>query len=215
MKIKDTLKMLKYSQNYILNILAIGLFLITGLLTSFPVPLRSHSVLGAFWANYLSGYLVAQITAVTFSGVIQSSESFKKMMTKNMSVIILICNMISFVCFCVLRTVLAYALGVEENLDLYLISFMIFQVLEILCVAVLYKIMVLGIFCAIPLFATILFSTWDGFGKIGVLCSDPKILVAMTFVTCLLTPLMYYGVSMVLYKKPYVGKFGRLVYNTK
>ncbi|MCR5226229.1 MAG: hypothetical protein K6E27_03335 [Eubacterium sp.] len=215
MKIKDSLKMLKYTQNYVFNIIAIFLFLGTGLITSFPVPLRSHSVLGAFWANYLSGYLVAQITAVTFSGVIQSSESFKKMMTKNMSIIILICNMISFVFFCTLRTVLAYMLGVEENLDLYLISFMIFQVLEILCVAVLYKIMVLGIFCAIPLFSIVLFSTWDGFDKIGLLCSDPKILVAMAFVTCLLTPLMYYGVSMALYKKPYVGKFGRLVYNTK
>lgn len=215
MKIRDSLKLLKYTQNYVFNIIAIFLFLGTGFITSFPVPLRSHSILGAFWANYLSGYLVAQITAVTFSGVIQSSESFKKVMTKNMSIIILICNMISFVFFCLLRTVLAYALGVEGNLDLYLISFIIFQVLEILCVAVLYKILVLGIFCAIPLFATVLFSTWDGFGKIGVLCTDPKILVAMAFVTCLLTPLMYYGVSMALYKKPYVGKFGRLVYNTK
>ena len=76
-------------------------------------------------------------------------------------------------------------------------------------------IMALGIFCSIPLFASILFSTWDGFNKIEVLCTNPKILVAMAFVTCLLTPLMYYGVSMALYKKPYVGKFGRLVYNTK
>ena len=215
MKIRDSLKLLKYTQNYVFNIIAIFLFFGTGLITSFPVPFRSHQLLGGFWANYLSGYIVAQITAVTFSGVIQSSEGYKKMMTKNMAIIILICNMIGFVFFCILRTALAYALGVEENLDLYLISFMIFQVLEILCVAVLYKIMALGIFCSIPLFASILFSTWDGFNKIEVLCTNPKILVAMAFVTCLLTPLMYYGVSMALYKKPYVGKFGRLVYNTK
>ena len=62
----------------------------------------------------------------------------------------------------------------------------------------------------VPIFMFIIFSTMDHgplkyFIKLGAM-ADIKVFIALTAAVSLLTPLLYYGLSLLLYKMPYYEK---------
>jgi len=204
MKLKDTLKLLRYTQTPQLNLVITILFGICALVTAIP---SVNGMMGAFWANYLPMYFIGQITTVTFSDMMQSSEKFKKIVTRNCALLLAIANVLGYILFGVIRTVLSYAMGMEEYVGSFLIAYMIFQILYILYGTVIYKNVKLGILLMAPVFLLIIFASYDGgpasvFSKWAAM-ADVKFFLILTAIVCLLSPLLYYVMSTLLYKVSY------------
>ena len=204
MKLKDTIKLLKYVPTPELNIVTAIIFGICILVTALPLP---NFMIGAFWANYIPMYFIGQITMVAYAGVIQSSEKYRKIVTKNIAILLAIVNLFEFGLFVVIRTYIAYIIHTEKYVNGYLISFMIFQILYVIYGATIYKKVKLGLMMLVLAFLLVIFSVNDNgpmafFNKIGAM-ADIKVFVIIAGVVCMLTPLLYYGLSLLLYKLPY------------
>lgn len=208
MKLKDTIKLLKYTQTPELHIVTAIMFGLCALVTA--IPTHNNLDIGGFWANYMPTYFIGQMSMVTFAGVVQSSEKFKKTVTRNLAILLAIFNIVNFGIFVVLRTFLAYKMHLEKNVNGFLISYMAFQILYVLYGTIIYKNLKLGLLFMVPIFMFIIFSTMDHgplkyFIKLGAM-ADIKVFIALTAAVSLLTPLLYYGLSLLLYKMPYYEK---------
>ena len=207
MKLKDTFKLFKYIQNPELNLVVMIMFGISALITAIPTP---GNAFGAYWANYMFMYFIGQLSVVTISGVVQSSEKFKKLVTKNFAKLLAIGNLINYVIFVVLRTLIAYKIHTEKYVNGFLIIYMFFQILYVIYAAVINKYMKLGISIMILMLIFVIYSTFDHglmeyVEKLGPV-ADIKVLVVLATVVSVLTPFLFYGLSLLLYKKPYNDK---------
>ena len=84
---------------------------------------------------------------------------------------------------------------------------MIFQTLYVIYGTIIYKKAKLGFLFMVPVFLLIVFSNYDR-GPMGLFekwaaMADLKFFLILTGVVSLLTPLLYYGLSMLLYKSSY------------
>ncbi len=202
MKLKDTIKLLKYTQSPQLNIVVVIIFGFCAIITSIPAI---ENVLGAFWANYMPMYFVGQISVVTFAGVVQSSEKFKKLVTKNLAILLGIANAFNYLLFVVVRSLLAYKIGMEAGICQFLVSYMLFQILYVIYGTVIYKNIKLGILFMVPIFLIIVFSSFTSLKFIKDLAglAGPKFFILLAAVVSVLTPILYYGLTCALYKLPY------------
>ena len=212
MSIKDTLKLIKYSKSADLEIVACVIFLAMAIITS--IPIGNNNYMGAFWANYLSGFVVGQIYSSAFSEMFQSSEKYRNIIIKNSTIIIGIGNAFSFIIFGLIRTTVAYMIGNTENISTYMLFYCIFQVLYIVFFSLVYKKMALGVIMAIPFYLAIVSTgnNWVMSRLNGLsLMHNTTLSLIIAAVTCVVTPLIYYGITRLLYKTPFSDFYVRRI----
>ena len=174
MKIKDTIKLLKYNPTPQMNIVVVIVFGVCAIITAIPAV---NNIVGAFWANYMPMYLIGQIYLVGISGVVQSSDKYRKTFTKNLAILLALANLLEYM----------------------------FQILYVIYGALIYKKTKLGIAIMIPIFMLIIFAnnndTLSFADKIGSMASV-GVFLGLTAVVSALTPVMFYGLNMLMYKVP-------------
>lgn len=199
MKIKDTLKMLKYGRSPILTM--VSYFVIFGCALVTSIPFKTNNFLGAFWANYGIMILIGQYNSIALSGIVQSSEKYKKMMTRNVAIIIGAINLIGYIIFILIRTTVAFKMGTEQYVGAYIFASMFYQLAAVVVYSVTFKKLKLGIALAVPMFIMIL--VYGLPGKIFSYSGNLIPLIIVAGITCFITPLVFYAISMLLYKVPF------------
>ncbi|MBP3206400.1 MAG: hypothetical protein J6M66_13380, partial [Lachnospiraceae bacterium] len=161
--------------------------------------------IGAFWALYPIFFLLLQIHGVLISGIVQSSEKSYRAITRNLAILFVLYNAGAFVIFGVLRTVWAYRLEAETGVPEYLTAYCIFQLVLAIYVSVYYKKPIIGW----GLLAFMMFlmisgnnaSLWDTLGFTSGLSVGA--MVGITGIVSVLSPVLFYGLSVAMYKWPY------------
>ena len=202
MKIKDTIKLLKYNPTPQMNIVVVIIFGVCAFITAIPAV---NNIVGAFWANYMPMYLIGQIYLVGISGVVQSSDKYRKTFTKNLAILLALANLLEYILFVVIRTIVAYKMGMGKGVNSFLIAYMLFQILYVIYGALIYKKTKLGIAIMIPIFMLIIFAnnndTLSFADKIGSMASV-GVFLGLTAVVSALTPVMFYVLNRLMYKVP-------------
>ena len=140
MKLKDTIKLFKYTNNKIALIILTIFFFLQCLLYLFA-PMGTLMV--GFMASLSSTYFVYQILV---SGMIRSSEKAQKSIFKNFTIILLVTNVCNFILFIIPRYFFMLSTDVyaENTITIFLLNYIVFNIMAYVSLAVIYKRMALG-----------------------------------------------------------------------
>ena len=143
MKLKDTIKLFKYTNNKIALIILTIFFLFQCLIYIFA-PLGTLMV--GFMASLSSTYFVNFVYQILVSGMIRSSEKAQKSIFKNFTIILLVTNVCSFILFIIPRYFFMLSTDVyaENTITIFLLNYIVFNIMAYVSLAVIYKRMALG-----------------------------------------------------------------------
>ncbi len=144
MKLKDTVKLFNYTYQSKMLLVVIIIFFFNCIMYIFmPIGL----VLQGLMASISSTYFVNVSYQTVVSEMVQSSEKAKKYVLKHFTIILLISNIIHFFVF--ILTKYFFIMFIEEapgsDIAIFLINYMIFNILTYIAVSLLYKKQGLGI----------------------------------------------------------------------
>ena len=204
MKLRDTLKLYRFMLTSKAAYIML-LVICVACVTFTNLPMFNGMEVGAFWALYPIFFLLLQIHGVLVSGIVQSSEKSYRAITRNLAILFVLYNAGAFVIFGVLRTVWAYRLEAETGVPEYLTAYCIFQLVLAIYVPVYYKKPIIGL----GLLAFMMFlmiggnnaSLWDTLGFTSGLSVGA--MVGITGIVSVLSPVLFYGLSVAMYKWPY------------
>ena len=205
MKFGDTLKLYRFmpssKKGYIMLLILMCLVCTVGT----NIPLDNGMAVGAFWALYPIIFFLLQIHTVLVSGVVQSSEPAYRAITKNLAILIGLYNAAAFVIFGVLRTLLAYGMETEAGVPAYLAAYCLFQVFLVVYLPFFYKKPVVGYgLLLVMMFFMMSNNLAELLHVLGITSglSVGKMLGIMAVVS-VVSPFLYYGLSVLLYRWPY------------
>ena len=138
MKIKDTLKLFKYTYQYITTWLVIFLFVMQCIL--FIVADIGTAIMGMM-VSVTASFFINQTYMIMASGMIQSSEKFRKDVFKNFAIISVIFNVVLFFVFIFPKYLFIrlYVGEPDKTAAIFLINYMICNILSCASIAFLYK----------------------------------------------------------------------------
>ena len=217
MKLKETIKLFNYTYQSKLLLFVIAIFFFNCVMYIFmPVGL----ILQGLMASVSSTYFVNVTYQAFVSGMVQSSEKARKSVLKNFTIILLVSNIVHFFLF--ILTKFFFIMFMEETPGsdpvVFLINYMVFNILTYICVAILYKkqalgmiilaFMVLLMLVQIPgvLSKTILIFENSFMGGSLQLSGQSGalniIMLLAAFAVCLISPFIYYIVSKLMINVP-------------
>ena len=223
MKLKDTIKLFKFTYNKSALIILMIFFLLQNVMYIF-MPLGT--LMQGFMVSLSSTYFVNFVYQVFVSGMIRTSEKVEKSITKNFTIILFISNVGGFILFIIPRFFFMLANGVynENAIIIFLLNYIAFNILAYVSLAVIYKRMafgttILGV-AALAFFAEMPFfvhSTTQNAIRIiqgktaethfEVLLNAPIIgLLVAAFAISIISPFIFYLISILMKNVP-VSKY--------
>ena len=204
MKLRDTIKLYEFAPKPKWNKIALVFFSLVALVYLIPMGSGQVVLLGAFWVTYPMMYMLLMITQVIVAGYIQSSEKVHRGILRNMAVLMEIYNLVSFVLFVVLRTWLAFRMQQEEQVVPFLAAYCFYMMLYAVYVVFMYKKPVVGYILLVLLCGSISFGYQSFYAMLNQMTGSSIYgMIAVTAVVCVLTPVLYYGLSLAMDKYPY------------
>ena len=217
MKLKDTIKLFNYTYQSKMLLVVIIIFFFNCMMYIFmPVGV----VLQGLMASISSTYFVNVTYQAMASGMVQSSEKARKNVLKHFTIILLISNIAHFFIF--ILTKYFFIMFIEEapgnDLAMFLLNYMIFNILTYIAVALLYKKQVFGMII-LGLMVLLMLVQFP-----GVIAKSAKFfeetflgiptkfeffggslhlgLLFAAFAVCLVSPFIYYIVSKMMINVP-------------
>ena len=143
MKLKDTIKLFKFTYNKSALIFLMAFFFIQNVMYIF-MPLGT--LMQGFMVSLTITYFVNFVYQVLVSGMIRSSEKIEKSIIKNFTIILLISNVGSFILFMIPRFLFMLVMSqYDENaITILLLNYIVFDILAYVSLAVIYKRMAFG-----------------------------------------------------------------------
>lgn len=205
MRLRDTLKLYRFMPSgkktmYVALILMCCVFMV-----GTNIPLDHGMAVGAFWALYPIIFFLLQIHAVLVSGIVQSSERSYRAIAKNLATLLGLYNAVAFVIFGVLRTLLANWMETVAGVPAYLAAYCLFQIFLAVYLPFFYKKPVVGY---VLLLIMLFFMTGNKHEELLTMLGITSALSVGTMlgimaVVSAVSPLLYYGLSVLMYKYPY------------
>ena len=143
MKLKDTIKLFNFTYNKSALIFLMIFFFLQNIIYIF-MPLGT--LMQGFMVSLTSTYFVNFVYQVLVSGMIRSSEKIEKSIIKNFTIILLISNVGSFILFMIPRFIVMLVMSQynENEIIIFLLNYILFNILAYVSVAVMYKRMAFG-----------------------------------------------------------------------
>jgi len=143
MKLKDTIKLFNFTYNKSALIFLMIFFFLQNIMYIF-MPLGT--LMQGFMVSLSSTYFVNFIYQVMVSSMIRSSEKVEKSIIKNFTIILLISNVGSFILFMIPRFIVMLVMSQynENEIIIFLLNYILFNILAYVSVAVMYKRMAFG-----------------------------------------------------------------------
>lgn len=150
MKIKDTLKLFKYTYQHNTTWLVIILFVFQCIL--FIVADIGTAIMGMI-ESVTASFFINQTYMIMASGMIQSSEKFRKDVFKNFAIISLIFNVVLFFVFIFPKYLFIrlYVGEPDKTAAIFLINYMICNILSFASIAFMYKKQMLGMLMTVAM----------------------------------------------------------------
>ncbi len=205
MKLGDTLKLYRFMPSSKKSMYAALILMCCVCMVGTNIPFDNGMTVGAFWALYPIIFFLQQIHTVLVSGVVQSSERSYRAITKNLAILIGLYNAAAFVIFGVLRTFVAYGMETEAGVPDYLAAYCFFQLFFLVYLPFLYKKPVVGYgLLLVMMFFMMSNNLAELLHVLGITSglSVGKMLGIMAVVS-VVSPFLYYGLSVLLYRWPY------------
>ncbi len=143
MKLKDTIKLFNFTYNKSALIFLMVFFFLQNIMYIF-MPLGT--LMQGFMVSLTSTYFVNFVYQVMVSGMVRSSEKIEKSIIKNFTIILLISNVGSFILFMIPRFIVMLVMSKynENEIIIFLLNYILFNILAYVSVAVMYKRMAFG-----------------------------------------------------------------------
>ena len=143
MKFKDTIKLFNFTYNKSALIGLMAFFFLQNVMYIF-MPLGT--LMQGFMVSLTSTYFVNFVCQIMVSGMVRSSEKIEKSIIKNFTIILLISNVGSFILFIIPRFLVMLAMSnfYEDEIIIFLLNYIVFNILAYVSVAVIYKRMAFG-----------------------------------------------------------------------
>ena len=143
MKLKDTIKLFKFTYNKSALILLMVFFFLQNVMYIF-MPLGT--IMEGFMVSLSTTYFVNFIYQVLVSGMIRSSGKVEKSIIKNFTMILLRSNVGGFILFIIPRFLFMLTSDIydENAIIIFLLNYIVFNILSYASVAVIYKRMAFG-----------------------------------------------------------------------
>lgn len=224
MKLKDTIKLFKFTYNKSALIFLMIFFFLQNIMYIF-MPLGT--IMQGFMVSLTSTYFVSFVYQIMVSSMIRSSEKVEKSTIKNFTIILLISNVGSFILFMIPRFIVMLVMSQynENEIIIFLLNYILFNILAYVSVAVMYKRMAFGtailgvaalaFFIEMPFFV---YSSTQNLIKFiqgmktavkhfEVLINAPIIgLLVASFAVCIISPFIFYLISILMKNVP-ISKF--------
>lgn len=219
MKLKDTLKLMKYTYQYKLMYVILLIFACNCIMYIFT-PMGV--VLQGLMASIAGTYLVNYTYQAMVSGLIQGSEKVQKKVLKHFTVILLISNVALFFTFMCTKFLFIRFVGEDAQTAtvVCLLNYIIFNLLTYIATAIIFKKQLIGciilgfevliVFAEFPYMISYSKENWvkvftahinsninlgGDLGSIGLLVA--------AFAVCLISPFVFYAVSKLMEKVPF------------
>lgn len=205
MKFGDTLKLYRFMPTTKKPMYAALILMCCVFTVGTNIPLDNGMAVGAFWALYPIIFFLLQIHTVLVSGVVQSSERSYRAITKNLAILIGLYNAAAFVIFGVLRTFVAYGMETEAGVPAYLAAYCLFQVFLVVYLPFFYKKPVVGYGIILVMMFFMVGNKHEELLTILGITSALSVgkMLGITAVVSAVSPFLYYGLSVLLYRWPY------------
>lgn len=143
MKLKDTIKLFKFTYNKSALILLMVFFFLQNVMYIF-MPLGT--IMEGFMVSLSTTYFVNFVYQVLVSGMIRSSEKIEKSIIKNFTIILFVSNVGGFILFIIPRFLFMLTMDVynENAIIIFLLNYIAFNILAYVSVAIIYKRMAFG-----------------------------------------------------------------------
>ena len=220
MKLKDTIKLFNYTKNKNMLIFIMAMFLLQCFIYLFT-PMGT--IMLGFMISLTSTYIVNFIYQTLVSGMVRQSGKVQKTIYKNFTILVLITNVGGFLLFIVPRYFFMLEVGnySENEITVFLLNYIVFNILSYISVAVIYKRMAFGtailIVMAIAFFIQMPFVIFDSVFKYadiflkfdGVLSPSGQSaltstvgLLAAAFAVSIVSPWIFYAISILIRNYP-------------
>ena len=220
MKLKDTIKLFNYTKNKHMLIFIMAMFLLQCFMYLFT-PMGT--IMLGFMISLTSTYIVNFIYQTLVSGMVRQSGKVQKTIYKNFTILVLITNVGGFLLFIVPRYFFMLEVGnySENEITVFLLNYILFNILSYISVAVIYKRMAFGtailIVMAIAFFIQMPFVIFDSVFKYadiflnfdGVLSPSGQSaltstvgLLAAAFAVSIVSPWIFYAISILIRNYP-------------
>ena len=220
MKLKDTIKLFNYTKNKNMLIFIMAMFLLQCFMYLFT-PMGT--IMLGFMISLTSTYIVNFIYKTLVSGMVRQSGKVQKTIYKNFTILVLITNVGGFLLFIVPRYFFMLEVGnySENEITVFLLNYILFNILSYISVAVIYKRMAFGtailIVMAIAFFIQMPFVIFDSVFKYadiflkfdGVLSPSGQSaltstvgLLAAAFAVSIVSPWIFYAISILIRNYP-------------
>ena len=224
MNLKNTIKLFNYTYKKGALILLMVFFFLQNVMYIF-MPLGT--LMQGFMVSLTSTYFVNFVYQVMVSGMIRSSGKVEKSIIKNFTIILLISSVGGFILFIIPRFIFMLVMGVynENAIIIFLLNYIVFNILAYVSLAVIYKRMafgttILGIaalafFIEMPFFIynttrdalKIMFKIKNVINHFEIMISAPTIgLLAAAFAISIISPFIFYLISILMKNVP-VSKY--------
>ena len=220
MKLKDTIKLFNYTKNKNMLIFIMAMFLLQCFIFLFT---HMGTIMLGFMISLTSTYIVNFIYQTLVSGMVRQSGKVQKTIYKNFTILVLITNVGGFLLFIVPRYFFMLEVGnySENEITVFLLNYILFNILSYISVAVIYKRMAFGtailIVMAIAFFIQMPFVIFDSVFKYadiflifdGVLSPSGQSaltstvgLLAAAFAVSIVSPWIFYAISILIRNYP-------------
>lgn len=224
MKLKDTIKLFKFTYNKSALIFLMIFFFLQNIMYIF-MPLGT--LMQGFMVSLTSTYFVNFVYQVLVSGMIRSSEKIEKSIIKNFTIILLISNVGSFILFMIPRFLFMLVMSqYDENaITILLLNYIVFDILAYVSLAVICKRMAFGttilgvaalaFFIEMPFFIynstknalKLMLGMKEGINHFEIMISTPTIgLLVAAFAISIISPFIFYLISILMKNVP-VSKY--------
>ena len=224
MNLKNTIKLFNYTYKKGALIFLIVFFFLQNVVYIF-MPLGT--LMQGFMVSLTSTYFVNFVYQVMVSGMIRSSDKVEKSIIKNFTIILLISSVGGFILFIIPRFIFMLVMGVynENAIIIFLLNYIVFNILAYVSLAVIYKRMAFGttilgvaalaLFVEMPFFIynsskntlNILLGLKNKVNHFEIMISAPTIgLLVAAFAISIISPFIFYLISILMKNVP-VSKY--------
>ena len=224
MNLKNTIKLFNYTYKKGALIFLMVFFFLQNVVYIF-MPLGT--LMQGFMVSLTSTYFVNFVYQVMVSGMIRSSDKVEKSIIKNFTIILLISSVGGFILFIIPRFIFMLVMGVynENAIIIFLLNYIVFNILAYVSLAVIYKRMAFGttilgvaalaFFVEMPFFIynsskntlNILLGLKNKVNHFEIMISAPTIgLLVAAFTISIISPFIFYLISILMKNVP-VSKY--------
>lgn len=224
MNLKNTIKLFNYTYKKGALIFLMVFFFLQNIMYIF-MPLGT--LMQGFMVSLTSTYFVNFVYQVMVSGMVRSSEKVEKSIIKNFTIILLISSVGGFILFIIPRFIFMLVMGVynENAIIIFLLNYILFNILAYVSLAVIYKRMAFGttilgvaalaFFVEMPFFIynsskntlNILLVLKNKVNHFEIIISAPTIgLLVAAFAISIISPFIFYLISILMKNVP-VSKY--------